>query len=714
MPKNPHADFSPVLDGYSGIGAFRFWCQTALPLTYDDSLSYYELLNKVVNYLNHTIEDLTAVESNTSALAEAYNKLQKYVNDYFDDLDIEAELRNVLDAMAEDGTLDSLLDPIVENQLPGVVEEKIDGVVAEQIDGAVAGQIDESVAEQLPPLVNAGIAGEVSDWLDDNVEPVGSAVVVDNSLTISGAAADAKVTGDKLNETKTQLNALCDYNFWSYGTIAKGYAVATLSTESDLRRNENYNTTDFIPVKPGDIIYGKGSRFKTYDSEKVKQYSAIFSQLTTELQNGYKYYIIPEGISYFRVCDEIANGIFFIAKVNPYEYWIKNFIDNYINKIPTIETKVENMKEQLNLQYNDNFWSYGNISKNYAIANRLTEPDLSPNTDFNTTDYIPVIPGDIIYGKGARFKTYDSEKTAIYTAIFSSLSTELQNGWKYYVIPEGVAYFRICNNNTTGTFLVAKVNPYEFWINNKIDNFDLGDIEERIAALENPPKTKTLYAIGDSITRGMYAEYGASASTGPTPLNYVYWLGEIKHFNVVNLGESGGGYAQKGTQTNSNGKDIVDNNNFENADIVIIALGINDYKHSPDSSTIISLGDMTSQSGDGSVIGNMKYMIENIYNKAPTANIIIMLPMNQNRFGYNNMSFENNWSMGYAFRENKTLTDYRNAIKECADYYNLTVIDEEFVTPINRYNIRYCLGDGLHPTRAFYKRMAQAFAPFIE
>ena len=195
MPKNPHADFSPVLDGYSGIGAFRFWCQTALPLTYDDSLSYYELLNKVVNYLNHTIEDLTAVESNTSALADAYNQLQKYVNDYFDELDVEAELRNVLDAMAEDGTLDALLDPIVENQLPGIVDEKIDSVVAEQIDGAVAGQIDESVADQLPALADAAIPEEVSDWLEENVDPVGSAVMVDSSLTISGAAADAKVTG---------------------------------------------------------------------------------------------------------------------------------------------------------------------------------------------------------------------------------------------------------------------------------------------------------------------------------------------------------------------------------------------------------------------------------------------------------------------------------------------------------------------------------------
>jgi len=559
-----------------------------------------------------------------------------------------------------------------------------------------------------------------SAWADGGVYNA-TALVTDTTLSIAGRAADAKATGDAVADLKSALNLQYNDNFWSYGTITKGYAIAQMLFEKDLAVNADYNTTDFIPVNPGDIIYGNGARFKTYDADKIKQYSNIFSNLTTELQNGYKYYIIPDNISYFRICDNVIHGSFFIAKVNPYEYWMKNFIDNYIssvsqniNKIPTIETGLENTKNQLNLQYNDNFWSYGTITKGYAVAPTLSENDLTVNADYNTTDFIPVIPGDIIYGKGSRFKTYNSEKTAIYTDIFSSLPNELQDGWKYYIIPEGVSYFRICANNTTGTFMIAKVNPYEYWINNKINNFDLGDIEERINMLENPPKTKTLYAIGDSITRGMYAEYGASSSSGPTPLNYVYWLGEIKHFNVVNLGESGGGYAQKGTQTNSNGKDIVDNNTFENADIVTIALGINDYKHSPESQVIISLGDMTSTSGDGSVIGNMKYMIENIHNKAPTANIIILLPMNQNRFGYDNMNFADNWSMGYAFRDNKTLTDYRNAIKECADYYNLTVIDEEFITPINRYNIRYCLGDGLHPTRAFYKRMAQAFAPFIE
>lgn len=35
---------------------FRFWCQKVLPLVYDNSLSYYEVLCKVTEYLNKIIE----------------------------------------------------------------------------------------------------------------------------------------------------------------------------------------------------------------------------------------------------------------------------------------------------------------------------------------------------------------------------------------------------------------------------------------------------------------------------------------------------------------------------------------------------------------------------------------------------------------------------------------------------------------------------------
>ena len=35
---------------------FKFWCYKVLPLVYDDSLSYYEVLCKVVDYINNLID----------------------------------------------------------------------------------------------------------------------------------------------------------------------------------------------------------------------------------------------------------------------------------------------------------------------------------------------------------------------------------------------------------------------------------------------------------------------------------------------------------------------------------------------------------------------------------------------------------------------------------------------------------------------------------
>lgn len=49
------------------------------------------------------------------------------------------------------------------------------------------------------------VGEDVTRWLTANVNPVGSAVVVDSSLSISGAAADAKVTGDKIIDLDNSL-----------------------------------------------------------------------------------------------------------------------------------------------------------------------------------------------------------------------------------------------------------------------------------------------------------------------------------------------------------------------------------------------------------------------------------------------------------------------------------------------------------------------------
>lgn len=96
------------MDNYIDLKPFRFWCQKVLPLVYDDSLSYYELLCKVVDYLNKTMTDVTV-------LHEEFVQLQNWINDYFDDLDVQSEINTKLDAFAKDGTLSNLIKPFIQN-----------------------------------------------------------------------------------------------------------------------------------------------------------------------------------------------------------------------------------------------------------------------------------------------------------------------------------------------------------------------------------------------------------------------------------------------------------------------------------------------------------------------------------------------------------------------------------------------------------------------
>lgn len=105
---NPPADFTPDINT-GRIKTFRAWCQNVIPLVYDNSLSYYELLCKVIDYLNNVITNLNDVNQDIENLHIAFNLLQDYVNNYFANLDVQEEINKKLDEMAESGELSQLL-----------------------------------------------------------------------------------------------------------------------------------------------------------------------------------------------------------------------------------------------------------------------------------------------------------------------------------------------------------------------------------------------------------------------------------------------------------------------------------------------------------------------------------------------------------------------------------------------------------------------------
>lgn len=88
---------------------FRFYCQKVLPLVYDDSLSYYELLCKVVEQLNRVIANLNHTNDVVTELQLALKELESYVKTYFDSLDVQDAVNKKLDEMAENGYFDRVL-----------------------------------------------------------------------------------------------------------------------------------------------------------------------------------------------------------------------------------------------------------------------------------------------------------------------------------------------------------------------------------------------------------------------------------------------------------------------------------------------------------------------------------------------------------------------------------------------------------------------------
>lgn len=451
--------------------------------------------------------------------------------------------------------------------------------------------------------------------------------------------------------------------------------------------NENYDLTGYIPVAPDMIVYGIGGRYCLYDSGKtfISGATGLLSDEPVLAGTVYNYLTIPAGAAYLRVSiPKTAEKVLYTASGFEMHALSQAALDG------------------------GNLWNFGTVKHGKALDSRTGAE--TTNADYNTTDYLPVAEGELLYmNGGGRFWFYDSTKAATTTGNVNSLPP-MSGGSsvKGITVPAGAAYFRVCADFTVwsmSTIYVRKASPYELL---------LGNANVYTSGMK-------YYALGDSITKGMYANEGASSSTGKTDASFPYWIAAQNGFDLTNLGVSGSGYVKKGTpeagvldddSPEANAVDIVDGNSFTGADVITLAWGINDYK----GPATIYLGSVeTAEAGDGTVIGNMMYCIEKLIEKAPKANIIVMLPMNQNRFGSSTEAM--NWSFGYPFNpsaDNKTLSDYRDAIKACAEHYNLMVIDPETVSPINRLNIRSCLGDGLHPTIPFHKRLGLACAPYVK
>lgn len=58
------------------------WCAKVLPLVYDESLSYYELLCKVYEYINNLIESDKAIIEELEELRQAVAEVKEWIDNF--------------------------------------------------------------------------------------------------------------------------------------------------------------------------------------------------------------------------------------------------------------------------------------------------------------------------------------------------------------------------------------------------------------------------------------------------------------------------------------------------------------------------------------------------------------------------------------------------------------------------------------------------------
>ena len=97
----------------------KFVCAN-VPMAFDDSLSYYEALCAMWKYLDNVVNVVNNNATITEEQLAAYKELESFVTNYFENLDVQQEINEKLDQMAEDGSLTALIadymNPYIEEQ----------------------------------------------------------------------------------------------------------------------------------------------------------------------------------------------------------------------------------------------------------------------------------------------------------------------------------------------------------------------------------------------------------------------------------------------------------------------------------------------------------------------------------------------------------------------------------------------------------------------
>lgn len=196
------------------------WIETGLqPAFYDkESGTVLQQTARMYARVNMLIRMFNKLSKNTKTTVEDYinqfNELHDYVHDYFDNLDVQEEINNKLDAMVEDGTLQEIITAYIQANVTWTFDTVADMKLADNlINGSYARTLGFRTVNDgggaLYRITNTGTANEVNIIAVNN--SLLANLVYDTVCNIKQFGCYCDNTHDDTTALQTGLNNMPSY-----------------------------------------------------------------------------------------------------------------------------------------------------------------------------------------------------------------------------------------------------------------------------------------------------------------------------------------------------------------------------------------------------------------------------------------------------------------------------------------------------------------------
>ena len=709
-----------------------------------DALTNYELLCKVVEYLNLTIHDVEVLHDDVEEFSAKIDEFQHY----FDNLDVQEEINNKLDQMAIDGTLTRLIGEYVDPVLNAYKQEvnselnALSSSVDSRINALASGE-PKGVYETTAALIAANPETGVYLVTDDgyvysfvhNASSVTQLVEYQSSGIAAGSVGLYEISSGLKNELETKVKIQPTPTAGRHYRISDGVAVENTSSAS--------YASYILDVSVGETYYLK------YYEQSINTYGYIFVDDLTNM-NVISYGMQGTGTltkqsSYVKVPSGATKLLGSLYGTSP------RFEDYEVYKVN--EKSINDIEKALTKNFVYVIPEYTvTTDKHYRIVNG--EP--VANTDFaiySTVD-LDVTAGEAYYIKWVERSTL----TQLYLVVDNNNKVIMSGGYgtgsdteeeAHIIIPDGGVTLLISGYNSSATYpmttpIIKKKASLESYLQGKKISI-LGDsvstkqnrnaVEMTITASDVNVELSaylTYYDVQNSLSLGGQTftsdQVGSEVTFTPAagdvnkvigrPLNYnttvnpywtllennygctinpVAWSGASLSSHEKNTDIYKTSYGWHEAQIRKLGTRVAGSMTRNAPDLVIIYRGINDFSHTPYVSSDTSVfnnynysyptDDYNESTSKYDFISAIGLTVKKIRAAYPKTKIAICTLETFKRVSYSKFPVNNGIY---------SLPQFNDTIRKAADFFGLDLIDLE-KCGITFENVSTYTSDSVHP-----------------